>query len=288
MTRRPVNTGEIQRAAVKTARKQRAVAKKEPTLPAPDDLDIAAIAQAKARNEARPRRVKLNAKMSDTDQATVKRMELSAPHSDHGGWYATLTDALGSRSQDFTTRTLSAVMDIADPQGESAGRAYNAVLAQFGAIGPKDEYEAIVAGHIIATQSLAMDCMNRAAKADTIPKREAYINQATKCSRTFLAGVEALGKLRTGGKQQVEVRYIYVDARTQTVINPLGGGSEGQTIGQPYGPAGIARLPFAQGVPMLSDDAARDLLPAPSLEGEAQMRPPRQRQPRRATRGTQR
>jgi hypothetical protein len=80
MTRRPVNTGEIQRAAVKTARKQRAVAKKEPTLPAPDDLDIAAIAQAKARNEARPRRVKLNAKMSDTDQATVKRMELRPLH----------------------------------------------------------------------------------------------------------------------------------------------------------------------------------------------------------------
>ena len=91
-------------------------------------------------------------------------------------------------------------------------------------------------------------------------------------ARTFTAQVEALAKLRSGGKQQVEVRYVYVDARGgQNVIatgfsgpqgdgascplQAMGGGGHLENEVQPYAPARLVSGPEAAGgVPVWSPD----------------------------------
>jgi hypothetical protein len=152
-----------------------------------------------------------------------------------------------------------------------------------------------------AVHGLSLDCMSRAAHADTMDKRDAFVTQATKLSRTFTAQVEALTKLRSGGKQQVEVRYVYVDARggQNIIASALGGGGQEENGRQPREPGDIARLPFAPGVPVWGEeqggvgmsgasDAGKEAVPAARgqkpgcAEGQGQ----RQLQARPADAGT--
>lgn len=126
---------------------------------------------------------------------------------------------------------------------------------------------------IIATNYLALDSMGRAARSDTIPKRDAYITQATKLGRTAVAQVEALSKLRGGGKQQVEVRHVYVNGNAvigdgaQAVFGDArGGGVRGENLNRPHA-QGIEHLPGAPVTPMRGEDPEGRGVPVTGGEG---------------------
>jgi len=238
--------------------------------------------EAAARAAARPRRVTVWTKLVEAPGS--KTVSVDAPHSDRIGWGVALQDAMGSRSFDFVSRTLGEVASVLDPHGADGATPYNAALALIGAVAPQNELEAALASQIAATNGLSMDCMARAARADRLDQRDTYINQATKLSRTMAAQIEALNKLRTGGKQRVEVAYI--DARnSQNVIGvQAGGGGEQCPIGaQPDVPG----LEIAPGVPLRSEDPARYALPAAGHARE-QALPETRRQGWRAERGAER
>lgn len=96
-----------------------------------------------------------------------------------------------------------------------------------------------------------------------------YARMMNQTMRTFAAQVEALSKLRTGGKQQVEVRYVYVDARSQTVVNAGGeAGRVEQIGGQPHAPRTLSHA-VAAGLPVRSENAGGDALPVTCDQGEA-------------------
>jgi len=115
-----------------------------------------------------------------------------------------------------------------------------------------------------------------------------YARMMNQTMRTFAAQVEALSKLRTGGKQQVEVRYVYVDARTQTVVNAGGEAGGVEPISeQPHAPRALGHA-VAAGLPMWGADARGDALPVASDQGEAPLPDARGQKPRSATRGRQR
>jgi hypothetical protein len=86
----------------------------------------------------------------------------------------------------------------------------NAALALLGAIAPRDELETVPGEQIVAAHVLSMELMHQAKCSDTIPKMEAYTSMATKLSRSMATHIDALGKLRSGGKQQVIVKHVYV------------------------------------------------------------------------------
>lgn len=219
----------------------------KPPAIAPSDAERSEMDACLVRNRQRPPRVRVGVK--ESQRKGVKKHSLDTPHSDREGWHAMVREALGTSSSDFAQDTIASTFAVIDPQGQRPDR-YNAGLALFGAVAPRDELEAIIAAQIVATNGLSMACMARAAAADTFAKREAYINQSTKLSRTLLSLFEGLGRHRTGGQQKVTVvhehRHVYVAPGGQAIVSQGDGGGLLERVGQSH-----ARSPALPGADAL-------------------------------------
>lgn len=162
-----------------------------------------------------------------------------------------------------------------------------AALAIVAAVEPRNELEAALGVQMAATHELAMDMLCRARRSDRIDHMAQYGSLAVKMQRTFAGHVEALAKLRTAGKQIVEVNHVhtYVGAGGQAIIGDVhhggGGGPQSAITGQPHALAGLAHDP---GAPMPGQDAERTTVSIASGEGPEAMPDARRRQPRRAPR----
>ncbi len=167
----------------------------------------------------------------------------------------------------------------------------NGALHLMAAIAPRDELEGALAMQMAGNHQLTLDMIRGASQADTTDKLALYGSLAVKLQRTFAAQVEALSKLRSGGKQQVEVRYIYVDARgSQNVIGDIAGGGRGagEISTQAHAADPIARLPFAPGVQVWGPDAAGHAMPVARGEGTEAVQDARRIEPGSAPRPEER
>jgi hypothetical protein len=184
--------------------------------------------------------------------------------------YERLLDMAGTRSDAWMDHVVSALANISGgtKDGSSAD-----TLKQGGAflngVGPRDEIEAALAVQMFAMHRMTATASQRAGAAEMRDQYRDYSNIAIRAARTFAAQLEALAKLRSGGKQQVEVRYVYVDARGgQNIIGshvgPRGGGASDGFGHQPHVPG----LAFAPSAPVWSPDPAGDLVPAAGNEGQ--------------------
>jgi len=243
---------------------------------APTEAESAAIEAAKERNAKRPKRLEVR---TEREGNTAR---VSPLHNDHVGWEAMTRDATGSSSGTFGETVITRLETVIRDRGAATAtdQQLNAALAAMGAVAPENEIEALIGEQIVATHALSMEMMAKAKHTDTMPKMEAFASMATKLSRTMLASVEALSKIRNGGKQQVEVRYVYVDARgSQNVIGggpwgASGGGKGNQRL--PQGPrAAIAFDPGAPVATLLGEDESGDTLPVSSDARAAQVLPAR-------------
>lgn len=226
----------------------------------PTKREVEAMAMARERYDAYPARPAVTTELD----GTVLRVD--SPHRDLAGYTAHVRTAFGSASEDFVDAEFARLSNVVGTDQVKI----NAALATLAAIGPANELEAVLATQIAASHDLAMELMRRAKGSQLLPQMEAYMGMATKASRTMISQVEALAKLRNGGKQRVEV--VYVDARGgQNVIGvrtgePGGGGQLGIST-QPDVPG----LAFAPGVPLRSENATGHLLPTTGDTGEEAM-----------------
>lgn len=240
---------------------------REPTAGEREAMDLAAASLAK-----RPRRVEITQELEGTT------LKVGQPHSAGTDWSKHLTDTFGTASQPFASQSMvrlsTAIKDRGAPipTEEQA----NAALALMAAIAPGDELEAAIGEQIIATHAASLDFLARA-RANAGEYRDsaaAYTNMATKVSRTMAAHIETLARLRSGGKQTHEVRYVYVNGpavfgdHAQTVIAGGDRGGGGSTIvGQPHATVALAHLEAATGLPMRRPDPEGEALPLAGREG---------------------
>lgn len=242
----------------------------------PTQAERDAIAAAKSRQAERQTRVEVKQHGASGGTLTVGH-----PHADGSGWNAQLTDAFGTSSMAFAGQAMArlATAGKANQAAAPTEEQTNAALALMGAIAPRDELEAAIGEQIIATHLASLDLLARARlnAGEYVGSAAAYTTMATKVSRTMATHVEALAKLRSGGKQTHEVRYVYVNGpavfgdHAQTVIGGTGalaGGGENTKPGQSLAQIndGSSRLPE-----MWSQDPGRDALPVPRGEGSAAM-----------------
>ena len=247
-----------------------------PTFRQPTQAEREAIEAAKASIVGRPTRAEV--KLHGVSGGTLS---LGQAHADGTGWNAQLTDVFGTSSRAFSSQALARVATaVKDGRGSGPTEEQtNAALALMGAIAPRDELEAAIGEQIIATHLASLDLLARARlnAGEYVGSAAAYTTMATKVSRTMATHVEALAKLRSGGKQTHEVRYVYVNGpavfgdHAQTVIGGAGtlaGGGENTKPGQSLAQIndGSSRLPE-----MWSQDPGRDALPVPRGEGSAAM-----------------
>lgn len=260
----------------------------------PTEKERANIAKAREAKANRSGRVKPPGAPPKASLLPSGAVGMEAPHSDADGYFTALAESLGVESQGTLRAVLASmgqVRALPSLQNDADAQAYvdrcHGDLALLSELGPRSALEALLSVQMIASHEAAMRMSAMCAAVKSGPAQADYANLMNKTMRTFTAQVEALHKLRTGGKQQVEVRYVYVDARTQTVINPaMGGGKPGGAVSfdeQPYAPGTVGGA-IAAGLPVWGEDKGGNRLPFAGGEGEAAMPDARRPKPRRAKR----
>lgn len=238
--------------------------------PRPDHVERAAEASARTLERRRARRTAPYTRVEKSDQGGL---QLKATHTDDAGRHARVMDLLGTPSDLFAV-TLQQQLLNASPHAagspEEMERAIDEGLAFIAGVQPENEVEACLAAQMWTTHQATMRLASATANCSTREGLRDYVNLSTKMQRTFVAQLETLNRLRTGGKQRVEV--VYVDARGgQNVIGSVvhGGGGRGveQSGGQSHAP--VAGLAFAPGLPVWSEDAGGDAVSRSGDQGQA-------------------
>jgi hypothetical protein len=237
-------------------------------LPQPSEREAALISESRERSRARRARVSVKWEKRDGKTASV-----GPHHNDGQGWLARLDDAFGSPSDAFGISQLNALSNaLRTKEGEVDNTALNAALAVVDGVRPSNEIEAMLAGQMAITHSLAMEMLGRARRVYQIPQVDCAGNLAVKLLRTYTAQTEALAKLRRGGEQVVRVEHVHVHPGAQAIVGNVsqgtGGGALNETGEQPHAKPETAALAYAPVSPMRSQDTAREPVPVASGERE--------------------
>jgi len=168
------------------------------------------------------------------------------PHGDPVLWGVQLAEVFATGSAAFTNDSyntlLAATSTVGSPEGSrSQVNAMGAALALIQAIDPRDELEAALAVQMAMTHEAAQRALVNASKSEMMDHAVKMGGLATKLSRTFVAQVEALSKLRNAGKQVVEVthvhKHVHVGPGGQAIVGDVhygaGGGVGIESGGQP-------------------------------------------------------
>lgn len=237
----------------------------------------------KERYADKPRPPDLKIEVGDNGQVAVA----NGHQDEHAGFAWRLCESVGTTHTDlaalFTGQLANGVASSPD-QAPALIRQGLAFLAE---VQPQNGVEGALAVQMWALHNATIDLARKSRTPGELGQIAQYASLANKAARTFAAQVEALTKLRSGGKQQVEVRYVYVDARTQTVINPPPGpGGEGgaDRFGtQPHvAIPRAAALLDAPGPQVRGEDESRHGLSPARHAGKAPLPAPRRQKPRRS------
>jgi len=239
---------------------------------------------AREREEKRRPPLPVQARMKDGNVVQVRgTVTDEAIHDER------LRDVCGTRSDEWVNGIVRGLINAAGgaKDADSAATLLEG-LAFLNGVGPRDEVEAALAAQMFAVHRASMNLARQMGAAGMRDSYRDYGNLLVKTTRTFAAQVEALAKLRNGGKQQVEVKYVYVDARGgQNVIGSElagGGGGRGGKQAQPHVPG----LAFAPGAAVWGPDSAGDRLPTAGDEGQDTLLAARREEPGSAEGGAQR
>ena len=101
-------------------------------------------------------------------------------------------------------------------------KSFDYVAAALHGIGPKDEFEGMLAVKMVAAYTMAMECLKRAALPDQIDLGgEVNINRGTKLMRTFASLTYALSHYRSKGEQKMIVEHVQVHKGGQAIVGSV-------------------------------------------------------------------
>jgi hypothetical protein len=176
--------------------------------------------QQRSTSEARDRHKDRRGQVSVHPGEVEGQMRiLGAPHSDLEGWEMRLRNAFGTASLDFAQAEFVRVLIANGTKSDDVvPQLFNGALAAIDGVRPRNEIEAMLAGQMVVTHTLALELLGRARAATHIPQADAAGNLAIKLLRTFTAQTEALAKLRRGVEQTVRVEHVHVHSGGQAVV----------------------------------------------------------------------
>ena len=248
-----------------TKRKAKQMGEMRPP-PSPKELERIADASARGAKRVQPVETIFEAGSGSTD--------VSCGHSDVVGWSGRLMDTFGTASIPFVQTAIGALDYSGRPRGEARGKdagAINSGLALVAAVNAENELEAALAIQMAGVHSLACEMLGRARQTDRTDHIALYGGLAVKLTRTFTLQAETLAKLRTGGRQTVEVKHVHVNGNAVVGdVHGAGGGVLAGIGGQPHAQA-LTHAPGAPCPPLRGDHAGKKALPLACGEGKEAM-----------------
>lgn len=182
-----------------------------------------------------------------------------------------MASALGIADSDVGNELLATTAsgllpDVADR--EAVARQMNHLAAFAEEMAPRNAMEAQLVMQMYVINAKLGELSRQMTRADRVDALETYSNLVNKFARTAVAQAEAWQKLRSGGKQQVVVKHVYVDARTANLYPAGGEGGGRQPSPQPLGLG-------AHGPALLGEDASGYALSIAEDARQAQVLPSR-------------
>lgn len=206
-------------------------------------------------------------------------------HCDRWGHQDQMLHALGTMSEGFVDRIVNQLRNAPGVTDETAVAAINDGLSFIASNKPQSEMETTVLVSYWFSYLFGIRQLQAAGSAPTIDHMNAHGLLAAKVSNLAIKHLEALAKLRGGGKQEVVVthvhQHVHIAEGGQAVIGqvPGGGGGDLQIEHQSHGT--VAGLAFAPGAALWSEDPQGEPVPIARDEGQGAVQNPR-RQGRRA------
>lgn len=135
----------------------------------------------------------------------------------------------GSDNPDFQNRLISQI-GLSMPGGLSE-QPINASLAILHSTKPANELEAMLVSQMAVTHNMMMRCSQGAMHSGaTFEGKDMNLRHATKLSRTYIAQLETLQKLRGKSHQKITVQHVSVKDNAKAIIGDVshGGGGENE------------------------------------------------------------
>ena len=92
------------------------------------------------------------------------------------------------------------------------------VQAYFEDVRPLDPIEGMVHGQLYAMHAHAMELMGDAQKTMSMDVKDQYLKMANRLIKTFNASLEALGRIKRGGRQTIRVENVHVSDGGQAIV----------------------------------------------------------------------
>jgi hypothetical protein len=211
------------------AAEEQAFADKLAKRPPPNPVERAEIEKAIKRTKARAPRVAMHVEDRGKAGSIVYPV-----HSDEGGHEYRLADVFGTRSLQFVYSMLRGLGKATEDHslsldlnpGSPDQLEFNAALAVIDGVRPKDEIEAMLAGHMAVANILLLELVARTRAAvaghryegNGIKRLDVLSSLTTKLMRTYTMQVETLARKRRKGEQNIRVEQVHVHAGGQAIV----------------------------------------------------------------------
>jgi len=249
--------------------------------PPPNPVERAEIEKAIKRTKARAPRIVMHVENRGKAGSVVY-----PAHSDEEGHEYRLADVFGTRSLQFVYSMLKGLGEATEDHslsldlnpGSPDQVAFNAALAVIDGVRPKDEIEAMLAGHMAVANILLLELVARTRAAvaghryegNGIKRLDVLGNLTTKFMRTYTMQVEVLARKRRKGEQNIRVEHVHVHAGGQAIVGNVSHRGRGLTKNdqQPYegGHEKPTARPVSDGTSVRSADQEWRALPVASNE----------------------
>lgn len=224
-------------------------------------------AAMRERYRDRPQAPKLDMSVLENGKVNVQN-----GHCDEDEGFAwRFCETVGTQSTELACLYTAQLADSLNSSGDAAIALLPAALAFMAEVAPQSGIEGALAVQMWATHCATVELSRRLRRADDLERVREYSNLMNKTARTFTGQVEALAKLRTGGKQQVVVKHVYVQGNAvvgdgaQAVMQYGGGGGEPGNLRQAQTISGADAL----GAEVWSADALGLSVQGASGQGQA-------------------
>jgi hypothetical protein len=210
---------------------------------------------------------------------------------DSQGAQALLCYALGSASFEFCH---SIILQLINAPGTRAsdpdGIAYtiHSGLSFIAKNEPTGELETMLLVQAWMTHQALLTRQRSLASAETIEQLDANGRLVVKLGRLFTQQMETLARMRTAGKQVIEVQHVHIYPGAQAVLGDVhtgGGGIEKRR--QPEALADLTGLALAPESTVWSEDTGRDVVREPRGQEQASLPDARVRSRRRRAERTE-